>query len=154
MTADTIKLSTAREIVESGSLRGTELLGRPGGYLALFKIGTRTRTLATKTGEPRIFGTLDAAVRTLRDIGIVSHIELNAAGYAPLGPLLRRRRPDSADALKRIHAAAEHDQWFRSAVELAVREADAPGAQWIEHDSLFGELEAYAVRPRPDADNR
>lgn len=97
-----ITLATAREIVAAGSLRGAELLGRPGGYLVLFKIGMQTRTLVTRAGAPRIFGSLDAAMRVMRSIGVVTHIEINAADYAPAGPLARRRRPDRSQALRQL----------------------------------------------------
>ena len=62
--------------------------------------------------------------------------------------MLSKRRPDRTQALKDAHKAALHDKWFRSQVELAVAEADSPGAVWHEHDAMFDalELEAGAAR--------
>jgi hypothetical protein len=45
--------------------------------------------------------------------------------------LVGKSRDDAACLRGQAKAVAGHDKWFRSQVDLAVREADAPNAQWV-----------------------
>jgi hypothetical protein len=45
-----------------------------------------------------------------------------------------KSRGDASERLRQAHEAAGHDKWFREQVELAIKEADAPGAQWVSAD--------------------
>ena len=146
MNAKTVKLAMLRELVEAGSIRSAAIVGLPGGYAIQVRYGMSDRALAARTGDVRIFAKIDAAAKTLRGLGVVK-AELDTSGYSPAS-VLSKRRPDRTQALKDAHKAALHDKWFRSQVELAVAEADSPGAVWHEHDAMFDalELEAGAAR--------
>lgn len=150
--AATVKLDTARELVEAGSVQQATLIGQKGGYAILLRVGMQDKTLATKNGAPRLFAQLDRAARLLRDeLGVV-RFDVDATGYS-LGDQTRRR-PDRSEAMRLTQQAVAHDRWFRGEVERALREADAPGASWIDHDTLFSELEAYAAQPRAEIGSR
>lgn len=103
---ENVKLSTARELAAAGSVRETVLVGQRGGYAVLFKVGMGERALATKQGDTRLFGGVDAAARVLREIGIARY-HVDATGLAE-GDLLSRRRarPDRGEALRRTHRNA------------------------------------------------
>ncbi|MFT4247035.1 MAG: hypothetical protein QM581_03220 [Pseudomonas sp.] len=128
----TVKLATARELAAAGSIRDTLLVGQRGGYAVLLKLGGGERALATRDGSLRLFSGLDAAARVLRDLGI-DRYQVDATGLAEDDPV-RRKRPDRAAALKEVHQAAAHDEWFRSQVLQARREADDPDTPWVPHD--------------------
>jgi hypothetical protein len=64
-------------------------------------------------------------------LGVI-RFDVNAANYDPEGGKLLTR-PDTSAALKRAHAAAVHDKWFRAEVEQALQEADDPATEWIPH---------------------
>ena len=49
-------------------------------------------------------------------------------------PLEGKSRVDASERLRLAHEAAGHDKWFREQVELAITEAEAPGAQWVSAD--------------------
>ena len=104
MNAKTVKLALLRELVEAGSVRSAAIIGLPGGYAVQVRYGMSDRALAARTGEVRVFAKIDAAAKTLRDLGVVK-AELDLSGYSP-GSVLSKRRPDRAQALKDAHKAA------------------------------------------------
>lgn len=136
--AATVKLATARELVEAGSVRSASIIGQAGGYAVLLKVGMQERALSTKTGQPRLFTGLDAAARVLRDSLGVARFDVDASGYSA-SDLSRRRRPDRTAALRELHAAAEHDAWFRAEVRQALNEAADPETEWVSHEEVARE---------------
>jgi hypothetical protein len=67
---------------------------------------------------------------------------VDAANFAP-SDLLRRRRPDRAEAMKAMHRAAEHDAWFRRKVETALAEANDPDTKWVSNKQAAHESAAW-----------
>lgn len=141
----TVKLSTARELVEAGSVRGASIIGQAGGYAVVLRVGKQEKALAAKAGHPRLFAGLDAAARVLHEGLGVARFDVDASGYSA-SDVLRRRRPDRAVALRELHAAAEHDAWFRREVQQALREADDPATEWVSLEAA--EAEAAEARAR------
>lgn len=137
-----IKLATARELIDAGSVRNAGLIGQPGGYAVLLRYGMQERVIGTKAGTPRIFSRLEAAAKLLRELGIV-RFDVDAANYAPGD--VTRTRPDRQAALREVHRAAAHDQWFRDQVQAAVAKEAAGESQFHEEADTFAELEAYAA---------
>ena len=124
MNEKTVKLALLRELVEAGSVRSAAIIGLPGGYAVQVRYGMSDRALAARTGEVRVFSKIDAAAKTLRDLGVVK-AELDLSGYSP-GSVLSKRRPDRAQALKNAHkAAAESLQ--SEAFGRMLAEGRAPG---------------------------
>jgi len=140
-----VKLATARELVAAGSVSAASIIGQAGGYAVLLKVGVSDRALATKDGGPRLFAGLDAAARVLRKSLGVARFDVDASGYAAVDNL-RRRRPDRTVALRELHAAAEHDAWFRSEVRQALLEASDPTTEWVSQEEA--ERESLAARKR------
>lgn len=118
----TVKLATARELVQAGSVRRATLLGQRGGYAIVLRVGTAERVLATKSAVPRLFAQLDRAARLLRDELGIARFEVDAAGYER-GELVRR--PDRAAALRRQAEDAAYATFLRERAEAAATQADA-----------------------------
>ena len=131
----TIDGKAVRTLVEARAIRGATILGRPGGWAVLVRYGDSERAVAAQRAhQPRLWRNLNSAAAYVRDDLGVMRFEVDAAGHLPdANP---RRRPDQAAALRRAHAAAEHDRWFRAEIEQAVAEADAPDAIWITHHEV------------------
>jgi hypothetical protein len=71
---------------------------------------------ARKT-EPRLFGTVDSALKVLHKIGVRRVVLERLENWRPEQALLVRRvRPDRAEALTR---SAEHDRWVRAKVQAS-----------------------------------
>lgn len=148
--ASTVKLSTARELVEAGSVRAASIIGQAGGYAVLLRIGMQERALASKAGTPRLFTGLDAAARVLRDTLGVARFEVDASGYHAGN--VRRRRPDRAAALRELHQAKAHDDWFRAQVEQGLKEADDPATEWATQADVDADWDAQKARWKAEDD--
>jgi hypothetical protein len=70
-----------------------------------------------RKSEPRLFGTVDSALKLLHKLGVrrivLDHLERWQPGQAEAQ---RRTRPDRAEALTR---AAEYDKWVRAKVQTS-----------------------------------
>jgi len=124
-----------RSLVEAHAIRGATILGQPGGWAVLVRYGAAERAVAAQRARrPRLWRNLNAAAAYVRDDLGVARFEVDTVGHKP--DPAARRRPDQAAALRRMHAAAEHDTWFRAEVGKAIAEADAPNAVWIPHEEV------------------
>lgn len=71
---------------------------------------------ARKT-EPRLFGTVDSAMKLLHKLGVRRIVLARLEQWHPEQPDVQRRsRPDRAEALTR---AAEYDRWVRAKVHAS-----------------------------------
>ncbi|WP_274629807.1 hypothetical protein [Arvimicrobium flavum] len=52
------------------------------------------------------------------------------------------------EAVERDQAVRDHDAWFRSEVEQAIREADDPNTAWIPHEEVMAKWEARIAELR------
>lgn len=135
MTPDTIDHNTLSRLVEAGAVRGAHILGQRGGWAVLVKYGMHERPLAAqRSGQVRIFRKFETLVGYLREIGIAK-FDVDAANY-DAAVLKSAQRPDRAEAMRRAHAAAAHDGWFREQVEQALIEADDPNTVWISNEEV------------------
>ena len=139
MAASLIKLNVLRELREGGAVRSAAIVGQKGGFVVEVRSGMADRILAAKTGEPRLFATLDTAAGILRTLGIV-HFNVDLSGFEP--GRLRPARPDRGAAMRQVHSAAKHDAWFRQQVTDALAKDSDGTAIWHRHEDVFGELEA------------
>lgn len=92
-------------------------------------------TLATTRGKvPRGFRDPGQAIFVLHGIG-ARKFQVDMSEWSPeQAAEAGRRRPDTAERQRRIHAAAAHDAWFRAEVRKGLEEADKPDAVWIPNE--------------------
>ena len=119
----TIDTPNARRLMQAGGLQGASLVGQPGGWCILLKIGTQETPLGTqRTDKPRTWSSLDTCIQYLRDeLGIVRIDGIDASNYSAAAAH-RPRRPDAAAQMRRAHEAAEHDAWFRAQVQASIND--------------------------------
>lgn len=102
------------------------------------KYGATERPLAaTRSRKVRVFKKLETLVGYLKGVGI-SRFEVDAANFDPQ-TLATYNRPDTSEALKRAHAAAAHDKWFRQQVAQGLGEAEDPATPWVSNDTVKAE---------------
>ena len=114
-----------------GAIRSVQI--QPEG--AQFAVHLLTRTgdavlVQARKPEPRLFGSLDSAVRLLRKLGVTRIALEGLDQWRPDGAdPQRRRRPDRAQALSR---AAEYDRWVQAKVQASRDDPrpDIDDAQW------------------------
>ena len=123
----------AKRMVEARAIRSASIVGQPGGWSVVLKMGLQDRPLGTQRSDtPRTWRSLDRAVAYVKnELHIVRFDLLDATNHSPGEPLAGKSRVDAAERLRLAHEAAGHDKWFREQVAVAIQEADAPDAQWV-----------------------
>ena len=150
LTHSIIDTAQAREMMLANAIRGAAIIGAPGGWSVLLKLGKTDKTLgAQRTNKPRQWISLDRCVKYLKqELGVARFDLLDATehGAATAG---ERVRSDASDRLRRAHAAAQHDEWFRKQVQESL---DDPSAA-VSHESVKRSFAAKraALRKRSNA---
>lgn len=138
MAASTIDHNTLARLVEADAVRGTHIVGKPGGWGVIVRYGAMESPLAaTRSKEARVFKRLETLVGYLKDIGI-DRFDVDAADFDSTN-VKTYSRPDTSATLKQAHAALVHDRWFREQVAQAVKEADDPATQWVSNETAMSE---------------
>ncbi len=134
-TPETIDHVTLTHLVEAGAVRAAHAIGQPGGWAVVVKYGMVERVLtAQRSRQVRLFKKMETLIGYLKDVGI-TRFDVDAANYDP-ETVKTVKRPDSSEALKKAHQAAAYDTWFREQVDLALKEADDPNAQWLADEEV------------------
>ena len=83
--SETLTIEKLRLLSEVGSVQHAELVGVPGGWTIEVQVGMRRRAIKPARGSGlRLFKSVDAALSTLRDVGI-RRASIDQAGYVSGG---------------------------------------------------------------------
>lgn len=135
MSNHTIDTAMAKRMVEAAAIHGAAIIGQPGGWSVVLKLGMTEKPLGTqRTGKPRLWRSLDRCIEYLKnELHIARFDMLDATNYSAVS-IVGKSRGDTAARMRRAHEAAAHDKWFREQVEQGIKEADDPNTQWISHE--------------------
>lgn len=121
MSTYTIDTAVAKRLAEASAIRGASIVGKPGGWSVMIKMGMVEKPLGTqRTDKPRTWRSLDSCVQYLRDELQIMRVDMLDASNYSTGDVSGRQRPDSAQRLKRAHEAAAYDAWFREQVQASI----------------------------------
>ena len=136
MNAHTIDTAMAKRLVEASAIRGASIIGQPGGWSVVMKLGMQDKALSVqRSDKPRMWRSLDRCVEYLKNELHIARFELlDATNYSDV-PIAGKSRDDAAERLRKAHEAAAHDKWFREQVEIALAEADDPAAEWVTNEA-------------------
>ncbi len=145
MGTNTIDTAVARQMVDAKAIRSASIIGQPGGWSVMLKLGMTEKPLgAQRTDKPRMWRSLDTCVQYLRNELQIMRIDmLDASNYSD-GGVTRTQRKDTAERMKRAHEAAAYDVWFREQVQEAI---DDP-APSIAHAKVMADAQAVIERAR------
>lgn len=133
-TRDTIDHNTLARLVEAGAVRGTTVVGQPGGWGVVVQYGMTERALAAKRGAVRIWKRFETLVSYLKEMGLAKY-QVDAVNYTPETPKeSTAKRPDAAERMKRAHEAAAYDDWLRAKVAVSMVGIEQGTNQRIEPD--------------------
>ena len=132
-TSNTIDTAMAKRMAAASAIRGASIIGQPGGWSVVLKLGLHEHPLgAQRPDKPRPWRSLDRAVAYDKDELHIARFELLDATNHSEGPPVAGRSPiASSERPPHAHEAAAHDKWLRDQVAEAIKEADAPDAQWV-----------------------
>ena len=135
MSDHTIDTTLARRMVEASAIRGASIIGQPGGWSVMLKLGMTEKPLGTqRTDKPRMWRSLDTCMDYLmNELHIVRVDGLDGSNFSA-NDVNRTTRADSSERLKHAHEAAAYDKWCRAQVESAIKEADDPNTEWVPHE--------------------
>ena len=129
--AEMVKLDTARQLVDAGAIQGAEVIGLPGGWAIQLKTYNRMQTLATRQAKPRMFSTLETALKLIREqLGLHGRLVVDPDKWAPVG-LHTRCRPDRSAAMRLKETDARYTAFLRDAV-LEARNDPRPALSSVE----------------------
>lgn len=66
----TVQIATARALVAAGAVRAASLIGQPGGWAIVLRVGVSEQVIESKRGGVRLLRSLDAAARVLDELGL------------------------------------------------------------------------------------
>jgi len=134
--------ATLAQLARAGAVTEVRAIGQSGGWVLAVSFGAQSgaRLCAQRSGEERVFARFESLVSYLKGLKI-HRFEVEAQRFeAKSAP--SRRRPDRAEALRRVHRAAATEAPLPPALQAALQEADAPAAQWLSHKDLKREWAA------------
>jgi hypothetical protein len=147
----TIDHGTLQRLVDSGALVAAEVVGGASGWGVVIRHGRARKTLAATRGAPRTWRQFETLAGYLKDLGIVEY-RVNAAGFDPSARAARAPDLRSVTAfarMKRTHAAAAYDAWFREQVQASIddprpslTDAQARAAMAASRQALHGKADA------------
>lgn len=65
-----VQIATARALVAAGAVRAASLIGQPGGWAIVLRVGVSEQVIEAKRGGVRLLRSLDAAARVLDELGL------------------------------------------------------------------------------------
>ena len=145
-TLDTIDHATLARLVEAGAVRGTHVIGQPGGWGVVVQYGVTERALAAKRGAMRIFRKFETLAGYLAGIGIL-HYEVDASQYDPVALKIERSRSDASARMTAAHDAAAYDKWLANEID-ATRAALADGSMARIEPEAWDEIRAAKLQQR------
>ncbi len=133
MSDHTIDTAMAKRMVETAAIHGAAIIGQPGGWSVMLKLGMTEKPLGSQRGDkPRLWRSLDSCIEYLKnELHIARFDMLDATNYSAVA-IDAKARVDTTGRVQRTHVAA-HDKWFREQVEQAIKEADDPNTEWVSH---------------------
>ena len=142
---NTIDTLVARRMAENAAIRGASIIGQPGGWSVILKVGMQEKPLGTqRTDKPRTWRSLDSCMTYLRDeLHIVRVDGIDATDYSEAS-VHTKRRADASERMKRAHEAAAYDKWFRAQVQESL---DDPRPS-IPHDQVMRDVRAVIGKAR------
>ena len=101
---NTIDTAMAKRLHEAAAIRGVTIIGIPGGWSVLLKLGMNERPLGTqRTNKVRSWRSLDTLMAYLRsDLGITRIDGVDASGHSASSVF--KQRPDTSARMRQAHA--------------------------------------------------
>ena len=138
-TLNTIDTAMARRMADASAIRSASIIGQPGGWSVVLKVGLHERPLgAQRTDKPRTWRSLDTCMDYLKNELHISRVDLLDASNHSAGGVTRSTRADSSERMKRAHEAAAYDTWFRAQVQASI---DDPCPS-VSHEQVMADAQA------------
>ena len=117
MTSQTVDTAMARRLVGAMAIQGASIIGQPGGWSVMLKLGKVEKPLGVqRTDKPRTWRSLDRCVDFLKNELHLARVDLLDATLHSDAAVAGKGRSDAAQRMRQAHQAAAYDKWFRAEV--------------------------------------
>ncbi len=122
MGTHTIDTPMARQLVEAAAIRGAAIIGQPGGWSVVLKVGMNEKPLGTqRTDKPRTWRSLDSCVQYLRDELKINKVDgIDGSNYSAESVHHTKRGKAAAERLRGVHEAAAYKGWLTQQIQEAI----------------------------------
>lgn len=136
----TVDTPMARRLVEAMAIQGASIIGQPGGWSVMLKLGTAEKPLGVqRTDKPRTWRSLDRCVDYLKNELNLARFDLLDATLHSDAEVAGKSRSDAAERMRHAHQAAAYDKWFRAEVAQGIQEADNPATPWVSNEAVMAD---------------
>ena len=121
ISKNTVDTAIARQMVDVQAIRTASIIGQPGGWSVMLKIGTAEKALgAHRSDKPRLWKSLDRCVDYLRtELHIARFDMLDATQHSHV-PMAGSTKNSAAERMREAHQAAAYTKWLKAEVQQAI----------------------------------
>ena len=118
---NTIDTAVAKRMVETQAISSASIIGQPGGWLVMLKIGVLEKALgAQRSDQPRLWKSLDRCVDYLRNELQIARFDMLDATNFSIDPMAGSTKNRAAERMREAHQAAAYDKWFKAEIQEAI----------------------------------
>ena len=147
--SELIAPNSLKDLVEANAIRHATVVADQGAFKINVRYGMVERTVSVRTRggqiKERVFTSLDAVARFMREKVHLAQYEVNAANFDPDAKAVKR--PDTTKRLTAAHAALSHSQWAEQKVQAA-RDGLADGSNALIDGDEWADIRAAKLRQR------
>jgi hypothetical protein len=113
--------NSLKDLVDANAIRHATVVADQGAFKINVKYGMVERTVSVRTRDgqikERVFTSLDAVARFMREKVHLAQYEVDAANFDPTVKAIKR--PDITRRLTAAHAALSHSEWAQQKVQAS-----------------------------------
>ena len=118
MSTVTIDSKMPKRMVEAAAIRGASIVGQPGGWAVMLKIGMHERPLGVqRSDKPRMWRSLDTCMAYLKDELHIARLDSLDSTHHSRADVPGLSRPDSAKRMREAFEASNYTKWLTEVVE-------------------------------------
>jgi hypothetical protein len=136
---NTIDTAIAKRMVEASAIRTAAIIGQPGGWSVMLKIGMTEKALgAQRSDKPRLWKSLDRCVDYLKTELQISRFDmLDATNYSDVS-IAGSTKNSASERMREAHQAAAYTKWLKAEIQEAIDDTSPT----IPHDEALRQVRA------------
>ena len=120
-TKNTIDTAIAKRMVEARAIRTASIIGQPGGWSVMLKVGKQEKALgAQRSDKPRLWKSLDRCVDYLKNELHIARFDMLDATDFSAEPMTGSTKNSASKRMREAHQAAAHTKWLKTEIQEAI----------------------------------
>ena len=150
-TKNTIDTAIAKRMVEARAIRTASIIGQPGGWSVMLKVGMQEKALgAQRSDKPRLWKSLDRCVDYLKSELHIARFDMLDATDFSVEPMTGGTKNSASKRMREAHQAAAHTKWLKTEIQEAIDDPRPNAA----HDDVMRRMDERiaAIKARKAGD--